>query len=91
MLVSHVCEVCKYNWRMPTLFYPTKHPAVIAFYYEHGIEFDLARYEQRAHLLTYRQELLADDPVRIRITIPLEDEELRLTYDEQMTVVDVSR
>jgi len=29
MLASHVCERCKYWWRMPTLFYPTRHPAVV--------------------------------------------------------------
>ncbi len=36
MLVSHVCEGCKYRWRLPTLFYPTRHPAAVAFYYDHG-------------------------------------------------------
>ncbi|WP_458204900.1 winged helix-turn-helix domain-containing protein [Haladaptatus sp. NG-SE-30] len=91
MLVSHVCEGCKYRWRMPTLFYPTRQPAVIAFYYEHGIEFDLAAYEQRDLLLDFQEELLSEDPFRIRISILLEDEALRLTYDERMEVVDVNR
>jgi hypothetical protein len=91
MLVSHVCEGCKYRWRMPTLFYPTRQPAVIAFYYEHGIEFDLATYEQRTLLLDLEEELLSENPLRIRISIPLEDEALRLTYDERMEVVDVNR
>jgi DNA-binding transcriptional ArsR family regulator len=91
MLVSHVCEACKYRWRMPTLFYPTRLPAVIAFYYEHDVEFDLATYEQRALLLDLEEELLSEDPLRIRISIPLEDETLRLTYDERMEVVDVNR
>ena len=91
MLVTHVCEVCKYSWRLPTLFYPTRHPAVIAFYYEHGIEFDLANHEQRMHLLTFQEELLAEDPIRIRITVPLEADQLQLTFDERMSVVDVRR
>ena len=91
MLVSHICERCKYRWRMPTLFYPSRQPAVIAFYYEHGISFDLAKYEQRAYLLGFDEDLLSEDPLRIRISIPLEDEALRLTYDERMEVVDVNR
>jgi hypothetical protein len=91
MLVSHICEVCKYSWRLPTLFYPTRHPAVVAFYYEHGIEFDLATYEQRMLILDYREELVSEDPLRIRISVPLNDEELRLTFDEQMNAIDVSR
>ena len=91
MLVSHVCEGCKYRWRMPTLFYPTRQPAVIAFYHEHGIEFDLATYEHRARLLDFEEELLSEEPLRIRISIPSDDEALRLTYDERMEVVDVDR
>lgn len=91
MHVSHVCDRCKYRWRMPTLFYPTRHPAVTAFYYEHGIEFDLATYEQRTHLLDYEEEFLSEDPLRIRITIPLEDDELRLTFDDDMDVIELSR
>ncbi|WP_101294461.1 DUF7351 domain-containing protein [Halegenticoccus soli] len=91
MLVSHVCEGCKYRWRMPTLFYPSRHPAVVAFYYEHGIEFDLATYEQRAYLLDFEEELLSEDPLRIRISIPLEGDVLGLTYDDRMEVVDVNR
>jgi DNA-binding transcriptional ArsR family regulator len=91
MQVSHVCEACKYRWRMPTTFYPTRHPAVTAFYYEHGIEFDLATYEQRGLLFDYEEELVSEDPLRIRITIPLEGDELSLTYDDQMDVVELSR
>ena len=91
MLVSHVCERCKYRWRMPTLFYPTREPAVVAFYHDHGIELDLARHEQRAHLLDFEEEVLSEDPLLLRISIPIEDETLRLTYDEGMEVVDVER
>jgi hypothetical protein len=91
MLVSHVCEVCKYSWRLPTLFYPTREPAVVAFYHEHGIDFDLATYEQRTLLLDYGEEVVSEDPLRIRITVPVADEELRLTFDETMTTVDITR
>ncbi|SEP02284.1 hypothetical protein SAMN04487948_1117 [Halogranum amylolyticum] len=91
MLVTHVCERCKYRWRMPTLFYPSRHPAVVAFFYDHGIEFDLATYEQRMHLLGFEEELLSEDPLRIRISIRLEDEMLGLTFDERMEVVDMNR
>lgn len=91
MLVSHVCEVCKYSWRLPTLFYPSRLPAVVAFYYEHGVEFDLATYEQRTHLLEYGEAVLSEDPVRIRITIPLAGDQLHITFDEQMDVLELTR
>jgi hypothetical protein len=91
MLVSHVCEGCKYRWRMPTLFYPTREPAVVAFYHDHGVEFDLATYEQRTNILDYREEVLSEDPIRIRITVPMDDDELQLTYDDRMAVVEEAR
>jgi DNA-binding transcriptional ArsR family regulator len=89
--VSHVCEGCKYHWRMPTLFYPSRQPAVVAFYHDQGIEFDLATHEQRAYLLDFEEELVSEDPFRIRISIPGDDETLWLTYDDRMTVVDIER
>jgi DNA-binding transcriptional ArsR family regulator len=89
--VSHVCKGCKYWWRMPTLFYPSRRPAVVAFFFDHGIEFDLATYEQRARLLVFEEERLSEDPLRIRISIPVGEESLRLTYDERMEVVDTDR
>lgn len=91
MLVSHVCDVCTYSWQLPTLFYPSSYPVVTAFYDDHGIEFDLAKHEQRYLLLDYREELLSADPIRIRITIPVEGDELHLTFDEEMDLVDVER
>lgn len=89
-IVHHVCEVCKFHMQIPTSLYPPTHPAVLAFYYEHGIEFELASHEQRAHLLEYQQERTAEEPIRIQITIPLDGDELTVTFDEQMAVIDVS-
>lgn len=91
MHVSNVCEVCQYRWRMPTLFYPTREPAVTAFYYEHGIEFDLASHEQRTLLLDYEHEVISEEPLSIQLTIQLENDVLTLTYDDQMDVVELSR
>ena len=90
MLVSHVCEGCKYRWRMPTLFYPSRHPVVVAFFYDHGIEFDLATYEQRAKLLDFEEELISEDPLRISISISVEDDVLGLTYNDRMELIGVN-
>lgn len=91
MLVSHVCEGCRYRWRMPTLFYPSRQSALIAFFYEQGVEFDLATYEQRTLLLDFEEDLVSMDPLRICISIPLENEVLQFTYDERMELVKESR
>ena len=89
-MVYHACDVCRLHWQMPTLLYPPMHPAVVAFYYDHGIEFDRASHEQRAYLLHYHEEVVSRDPLRIRTTIPLDGDQLRVTFDEQMRVIEVS-
>lgn len=91
MLVSHICEQCKYRWSMPISNYLTREPAVTTFYYEHGIEFDFGTYDQFSLLLDVENELLSEDPLRIRLTIPLEGDELGLTFDDQMDVVSIER
>lgn len=89
-LVFSVCDICKLYWQIPTVLYPPTHPAVVAFYYDHGVEFDLASHEQRARLLEYREEVVSEDPLRMRITVPAGGDELSLTYDDQMRVVAVA-
>lgn len=90
-MAHHVCEVCKFHMQLPTDLYPPTHPAVLAFYYEHDIEFDLASHEQRSHLLEYQEEVVSENPLRIRTTVPLDGDELQVTFDEQMSVVAVNR
>lgn len=89
-IVHNVCEVCKFHMQLPTSHYPPTHPAVLAFYYEHGIEFDLASHEQLAHLLEYQQEVSSEDPLRIRTTVPLGGDEITVTFNDQMSVRDVT-
>lgn len=88
--VINRCGVCNSVWKMPMQFHLATHPAVVAFYYDHGVEFDLAMYEHRAYFLTYREEAVSEEPVRIRTTIPLDGDELRVTVDGELNVVDVS-
>lgn len=90
-MVFHICSVCKFFLQIPTLFYPPTHPAVIAFYYDHGVEFDLASHEDHRYMLDYQEELVSEDPFRIRTTIPLDGDEIAVEFDEQMQVVSVLR
>ncbi len=91
ILVSNICEQCKYRWTMPVSNYLTREPAVTAFYYDHGIEFDFSTAEQFGLLLDVENEVLSKDPLRIRLSIPLDDDELRLTFDGRMEVVSTDR
>lgn len=90
-LAHHVCEVCKFHMQLPTTYYPHAHPAVLAFYHQHGIEFDLASHEHRGYLLDYEEEVVSTDPLRIRTTIPLDGDSLAVEFDNQMQVIEVAR
>lgn len=85
----HVCEVCKNLDRLPTFFYPSIHPAVIAFYYDHGIDFDIGTAESRSRIIEYEETLVSEDPLRIRTTIREGDDAIHLEFDESMQVVEV--
>lgn len=73
------------------------HPAVRSFYHDHGIDvgYEVNDYESSKQLLMLTREteheLVSEDPVRIRVTVPCRDETLRLTLDEGLEVVDSER
>jgi len=67
---------------------------VIAFYYDHGIEYqfdpDFATMKRVLELVQrHEQELVSTDPPRVRVTVRHEGDELGLVLDEGMSVVAV--
>lgn len=90
------CRVCKdFHGTTPEVLC-VFHPAVIAFYYDHGVsprwhadEYDgltyVGNYEPR-----HETELVSEDPPQVEVTITLDGEELRMTFDETVTVIDVT-
>lgn len=96
--VQYVCSVCKYGESYPVDAALHNHPALVAFCHEHGIElsYDVDDPESVDRLDKHHQRerehsLVSDDPVRIRVTVPGGDEELELTLDGDLDVIDVSR
>lgn len=96
ILVEWVCSVCKYQGGGPPSMSVTLHPAVVAFYHRRGIDigYDFNDFERSKQVLTlmrnHEQELLSTDPIRIRVTIRHESDEMRLTLDEELSVVDTT-
>lgn len=90
----YVCSVCKFSVSYPAWAAAFDHPAVVAFYYDHGCEgtFDLEDPEAAGRLwdrLIRDQELVSRDPVRIRVDIREAGEVLELTLDGDLNVVEV--
>jgi len=73
------------------------HPAVVSFYDDHDVstrlraeDFESAR---RVHDLVEDHDLdvISENPTRVTVTASIEDDEIRLTFDETASVVDVVR
>ena len=89
------CRVCKDHHVTTPAVLSVFHPAVVAFYYEHGVsprwharEFDgLPRVGDDQ--LDHRMALVSEDPPRVEVTICLDGDELGLMFDETVSVVGV--
>ena len=95
--VRETCTVCKSAGHGTPGIKVLLHPAVVAFYYNHGIEIGMTgdtSFEDVIRTLElyrgFEEEVVSADPPRIRVTISHEDDELHLLLDEDMNVVDVS-
>lgn len=89
--LEYGCDRCLHRAVSPVglrLFY---HPTVISFYDDHGIDLTEGRWDvwmRTTHLST---TVRSDDPWRISVTIQLEDEELELVVDEEVTIIEQHR
>lgn len=89
------CPVCK-DWNAtPPRGAIAYHPAVIAFYHERGVPIqyetdDLESHKRAGQLVAeHEQELVSEDPLRVRVTVAYEGDELRLTVDENLDVIEL--
>lgn len=97
VLARFECRVCKnHNISSPkalALF----HQAVSAFYDNHGVSTRFRADEPESvrqvfELMdTHHVELVARDPPRAEVTITLDEDEIRLTFDDSVTVKKVER
>lgn len=73
------------------------HPAVVALYEEHGISTrihaeNLGSARRLFDLMTsHDRELVSEDPLRMVVTASVNDDEVRLTFDETVSIVEVLR
>ena len=94
--VSYVCSVCKHSASYPAWAAAFDHPAIVAFYHEHGFDmtYGLEDPEVCSQLFDrFRKEqtLVSTDPLRVRVTVSCDGEEMFLTLNEDLTVIDIAR
>ena len=86
-----VCRTCKYAHRGPFKMAVLSHQAVAAFLYEHDVSFDYASFDAFLRSQDFRERLVAEEPLRIAVSIPVDDEELELVVDADLNVVETAR
>lgn len=85
------CRACGFEQVVPAQTHLIHHPAVVSFYYERGVEINRIweLIEQAHYLFEWEAMVLSEDPLELRYTIPFDDDELRVTVDGTLSVVDV--
>lgn len=89
------CTVCKNAGHAPPGGNLFLHPRVQAFHVEHGLEigYDTNTFERIKGMIesmsNRETEVVSTEPLRLRVTLRAGGDELRLTIDESMNVIDV--
>lgn len=89
------CLVCKNAFGAPPSAVVVQHPAVISFYHDHGIDYQFnPSFDDMTNLLEivqgHEQELVSTSPSEVLVTVQYAGDELNLTLNDEMCVVDVS-
>jgi DNA-binding transcriptional ArsR family regulator/DNA-directed RNA polymerase subunit RPC12/RpoP len=91
----HECINCQYARQFPPWYAALNHPAAVAFLYDHGIEekvpFRKITWDNQQFMRDISETVVAKDPYRFEVTIPIEDELLQMTLDERLNAVSVAR
>lgn len=89
------CVVCKRSASLSPKTLALFHPAVMAFYHDHGLSIRIdADDPDRArrifdHMHDHEMKLVSTDPPVVEVTAIMHDDEIRLRFDETVSVVDV--
>lgn len=91
------CRVCKRHGIASPKTLALFHPAMISFYDDHGVsirvradDFETAR-RVFEHMHDHCMDLVSTGPPEVAVTASMNGEEIRLTFDETASVVDVRR
>ena len=88
-IITCVCRSCKFAWRCPSYAWVLNHPALVSFYYRHGIEHVPATWAAIRRGLGWQEERVSTDPPSLRLSVEHEGERIRFVLDQTGSVVDV--
>lgn len=85
------CATCKRTIPPQAGLLALHHPATRAFLHRQGIDHGYATWETVVRSFRVGEDLVSTDPLRVSVTVPAGDDELRLTLDDAARVVDLSQ
>jgi hypothetical protein len=89
------CDHCKYRRTAAMWFAALNHPAVVAFYADHGLDetipFRKLTWDNARFVRDITQTVVDIDPYRFRVRISVDDEALTVHLDERLDVLSVER
>lgn len=84
---TYRCTNCKYRATIPLFGHVIDHPAVVAFFYDHGVDLPaLPFWDLREHGQRFTHEVVRPDPLTIDLEIALDEDALSLRLDETLAV-----
>lgn len=88
LLATYHCEQCGISFDLPPGACVVEHPAVVAFYLDHGQTVRGRPYVDLPFCYLGRADLESTDPVRVRVSVSLDDDTLSLWLDGNTDVVE---
>ena len=89
------CEHCLYGRQFPPWYAALNHPAVVAFYYRHGLEekipFRKITWDNERFMRDVTSTVAGTNPYRFRVVVPIDDEQLVVTLDDRLDVLQVEK
>lgn len=97
VLARESCRICKSSGQGSPSIKVLFHPVVVSFFYDRGIEIgftgdtDYTDVVRTMNLVKeFDEEVVSTDPLRVRVTVTHDSDELRLLLDEDMRVIESS-
>lgn len=90
--VTYVCDACSAGYHATVGESLLAHPAVVAFCYDHGVDLAETRVWDLEFAVTDRHvDVVSREPWRVAVTVPGDDEHLRLVVDDDLDVCTAER
>ena len=91
VVVEHTCRRCGYRLESTVGLTLLDHADVLVFHSERGVDLNTAPFWQFDWCVSdVRTEIVSDEPLRVQLTLPCENDELRVLVDDTGSVLETA-